>query len=152
MSDDPALQERIALFKAYLKERGLKLTAQRGIIAKKVFSTRRHFSAEELLQELRAERRAVSKATVYRTLALLQESDLLSSIDFERGYSFYEPTRLEGHERLEHIVCVECHKMIEFRDPELETFPARIAARLGFEALSHSYKIFGRCSECRRRA
>lgn len=142
----------VAIFQAYLKQRGLKLTAQRNVIARKVLSTHRHFSAEELIEALRSERRATSKATVYRTLALLEEASLLNSIDFQQGYKFYEHTHLAGHDHHEHLMCVECQKILEFRDDELETFHERIAGRHGFQVVSHTYKIFGVCPECQKKA
>jgi len=144
----PHPQREIAIFQEYLKTRGLKLTSQRNVIAKKVLGTHKHFSAEELLSDLKGEKRRISKATVYRTLALLEESNLINSIDFQRGYKFYEHTHLAGHEHHEHIVCIECFKVIEFTDPELETFHDRIARRLGFQVVSHTYKIFGVCQAC----
>lgn len=140
--------QEIAIFQEFLKGRGLKLTSQRGIVARKVFGTHKHFSAEELIEDLRREKRPISKATVYRTLALLEESNLINSIDFQRGYKFYEHTHVIGHEHHEHIVCVECFKVVEFTDPDLETFHDRIARRLGFRVLSHTYKIYGVCAAC----
>jgi Fur family ferric uptake transcriptional regulator len=144
-------QKELAIFQEYLKTRGLKLTSQRNVIAKKVLGTHRHFSAEELLLDLRGEKRRISKATVYRTLALLEESNLINSIDFQRGYKFYEHTHLAGHEHHEHLVCIECFKVIEFTDPDLETFHDRIARRHGFQVVSHTYKIFGVCANCAAR-
>jgi Fur family ferric uptake transcriptional regulator len=143
--------QEVAIFQEFLKTRGLKLTSQRNIISRKVFGTHKHFSAEELLEDLRREKRPISKATVYRTLALLEEANLLNSIDFQRGYKFYEHTHIIGHEHHEHIVCVECFKVIEFTDPELETFHDRIARRLGFRVISHTYKIYGVCAACAAR-
>lgn len=151
MATDPSHDQELAIFQEFLKSRGLKLTSQRNVLARKVFGTHKHFSAEELLEELRREKRPISKATVYRTLALLEESNLINSIDFQRGYKFYEHTHIIGHEHHEHIVCVECFKVVEFTDPDLETFHDRIARRLGFRVLSHTYKIFGVCATCAAR-
>jgi Fur family ferric uptake transcriptional regulator len=141
-------EQEIAIFQEFLKTRGLKLTSQRNNIARKVFGTHKHFSAEELLDELRRERRAISKATVYRTLALLEGSNLINSIDFQRGFKFYEHTPIIGHAHHEHVVCVECFKVVEFTDPELETFHERIGKKLGFRVVSHTYKIYGVCASC----
>src|SRR5438132_2169469 len=146
-----AHDQEIAIFQEFLKTRGLKLTSQRNVLARRVFDTHKHFSAEELLEELKREKRPISKATVYRTLALLEESNLINSIDFQRGYKFYEHTHVIGHEHHEHIVCVECFKVIEFTDPDLETFHDRIARRLGFRVVSHTYKIYGVCPACAAR-
>ena len=148
MAHDLGHDQEIAIFQDYLKTRGLKLTSQRSIIARKVFGTHKHFSAEELLENLKREKRAISKATVYRTLALLEESNLINSIYFQRGFKFYEHTAIIGHEHHEHIVCVECFKVVEFIEPELETFHERIAKKQGFRVVSHTYKIYGVCAAC----
>lgn len=139
----------IGVFTGYLKTKGLKLTQQRSIILHKVLSTHKHFAAEELLAALKRQHKGISKATVYRTLALLEEANLLNAIDFKFGYRMYEHTQLAGHEHHEHIVCVECAKVVEFADAELETFHDRIAEQFGFEVVSHTYKIFGLCPACR---
>jgi Fur family ferric uptake transcriptional regulator len=147
-SPDPAHTREIAIFEEYLRKRGLKLTLQRSTLARKVFDTARHFSAEELLEELSREKKRISKATLYRTLALLEEANLITSIDFGRGFKFYEHAHAIGHEHHEHLVCIECFKIVEFMNPELETFHERIARSHGFRVLSHTYKIYGICSAC----
>jgi len=143
-----AIEDQILRFRKHLRRRGLKLTSQRATVAREVFGTLQHFSAEELLDSLRQRTRAISKATVYRTLLLLEEARLITSIDFQRGYKLYERTHLAGHEHHEHVLCLGCDKIVEFQDPELETFHERIAKRLGFRVVSHTYKIFGLCEAC----
>ena len=85
--DDP----EFSVFSAFLKRRGLKLTDQRRHILARALAEPKHFSAEQLLTDLArsGEDRSISKATVYRTLALLVEAHLLDSLDFERGYKLY---------------------------------------------------------------
>ncbi len=150
MGSTPHARE-LGILEEYLRRRGQKLTLQRAVVARKVFGTARHFSAEELLEELRRESKKTSKATLYRTLALLEEAGLITSIDFGRGFKFYEHTHAIGHEHHEHLVCIECFKIVEFTNPELETFHERIARSHGFHVLSHTYKIFGVCAACWRR-
>lgn len=146
-----SIEDQVVRFRDHLRRRGLKLTSQRDTIAREVFGTLHHFSAEELLDHLRHHSRAISKATVYRTLFLLEEARLITSIDFQRGYKLYEHTHVAGHEHHEHLLCLGCDKIVEFQDPELETFHERIAKRLGFRVVSHTYKIFGLCPTCRAR-
>ncbi|MHC4390278.1 MAG: Fur family transcriptional regulator [Planctomycetota bacterium] len=139
----------MSAFQAYLRRRGLKLTVQRSLIAKKVFSSPEHFSAEELFESLkRRGRRAISKATIYRTLALLEDSHLINSVDIERGGHGYEHAHVLGNERTEQLVCVSCYEVLHFEDPELLRYHERLRERLGYEIVSHSLKLFGRCPAC----
>jgi Fur family ferric uptake transcriptional regulator len=143
-------EQGMAIFQDFLKSRGLKLTSQRSVLARKVFNTEKYFSAEELLEDSRREKRPISKATVYRTLALLEESTLINSIDFQRGHKFYEHARATGAP-LQHVVCVECLAVVEFAEPALEALHERVARRLGFRAVSYAYKIYGVCAACAAR-
>ena len=142
-------QRELSIFQEYLKTRGLKLTSQRNVIAKKVLGTHKHFSAEELLEDLKGEKRAISKATVYRTLALLVESHLLDSVDFERGYKLYE--RALGHMHHDHLICTECGRIVEFHDEAIEKAQAAVAEAHRFEVAWHTHKLYGLCASCRKK-
>jgi Fur family ferric uptake transcriptional regulator len=141
--------KEIEAFKAFLKKKDLKLTAQRNVIFQRVLREPGHFSAEELFESLKREKRAISKATVYRTLQLLVEARLLDQVDFDRGFKQYERTL--GHKHHDHLICVECSRVVEFHDEELEAVQTSVVTRFDFEMLSHVHKIYGICSECRSR-
>lgn len=136
----------IKRFEEFLKTRGLNLTGQRRSIVERIFSEPEHFTADGLAQELRFQGIAASKATVYRTLALLLESDLLESHDFQQGFLFYEPKY--GHAHHDHLFCVSCGTIQEFQDERIEELQARVSRRAGFRVLSHTHKIFGLCPKC----
>ena len=132
---------------ALLKEQGLKLTAQRREAVAQALSRRRHFSAEELYEELKKRETGISRATVYRTLRLLAEHNLLEVHDFDRGYRLYE-SRLGRHHH-DHLVCLQCRRITEFENPDIEKEQDRVARQHHFKILSHSHKIYGVCSRCR---
>ena len=140
----------VEVFSDFLQRRGLKLTAQRRRILERALTEPKHFSAEKLLADLRREDASTSKATVYRTLALLTEALLLDSVDFERGYRLYE--RALGHSHHDHLICTECDKVVEFHDEKIEEAQRLVAAGHDFEVLWHTHKLYGRCAECRQRA
>ena len=132
-----------------LKGEGLKLTAQRREAVAQALNRRRHFSAEELYEELRKRQAGISRATVYRTLRLLTEHNFLEVHDFDRGYRLYE-SRLGRHHH-DHLVCLRCKRITEFENPEIEEEQDKVARRHHFKILSHSHKVYGLCHSCRGR-
>lgn len=135
-------------FQAYLKTQGLKLTSQRATILERVLEIRKHFSAEELFESLRADTQGISKATVYRTLALLVSCGLLDEHDFERGHKLYERSTNRAHH--DHLICVACNRIVEFHSEEIEKIQEQVARSHEFEMVSHTHQIFGVCPRCRR--
>lgn len=131
-------------FEKFLRGKQLKLTGQREAILKRVMRSRKHFSAEELSEALRTDK--ISKATVYRTLALLVEAGILAEHDFERGHKLYERATHQCHH--DHLICVSCQRIVEFHNDVIERLQEEIAARHAFEIVSHTHQIFGRCARC----
>lgn len=138
--------EGVQQFEEFLKKRGLNLTGQRRAIVEHVFGAQEHFTADGLTQELRDRGVPASKATVYRTLALLLESDLLESHDFQQGFLFYEPKYGQTHH--DHLFCVSCGEIKEFQDERIEVLQARVSKKAGYKVLSHTHKVFGLCPRC----
>ena len=131
-----------------LKEKGLKLTAQRKQLLHKALLSHTHFSAEDLYETLRQKRAGISRATVYRTLKLLASHDVLDVHDFDRGYRLYE-SRVGRHHH-DHLVCLKCGKITEFENNAIEGEQEKVARHYHFKILSHSHKIYGVCQYCRR--
>ncbi len=105
-----------------------------------------HFSAEELLKFSKRKDATISKATVYRTLALLKESKLLEEQDFGDGRKVYE--RAQGRKHHDHFVCVKCGKIIEFENDHIEKLQNSEAKKHAFQIVYHSLKLFGFCRGC----
>ena len=143
-------EEPAAVFRACLAQRALRFTAQRRDVLAEVLASAGHFGAEELHAALRASGRSVSLATVYRTLGLLCECGLVRRTprweDRERYESVY------GQQLHDHMLCVECGRVIEFCDAELEALKDRICRRHGFAPVDHRIGIRGLCRTCRARA
>ena len=132
----------------FLAGRGLRRTVQREAIIEAAFGTNEHFTAEELLVMARGIERSVSRATVYRTLPLLVESGLLRELDLGSDTTVYDPNFVE-HPTHNHLICVDCNKIIEFEDTNMELLENCITRRLGFSPTSKALKIEGRCDELR---
>jgi len=134
-------------FERFLKRRSLKLTAQRDRIFDRVFATHDHFSAETLYGWLREEAGSnISRATVYRTLSLLEEGGFLESLDIGLGEKLYE--HVLGHRHHDHLICVDCGRIEEFVDERIEELQEEAAQRKGWRLLSHNLRLFGRCRAC----
>lgn len=136
-------------FEAYLRSRSLKLTPQRRRIFERAFATHQHFSAERLYSWMGEEDGPrVSRATVYRTLALLEDGGFVESLDTGGGELVYE--HILGHGHHDHLICVDCGRITEFREPQIETLQEQVALKKGFTLLSHSLRLMGRCAACSR--
>ena len=137
-------------FVAFLATKTLRMTAQRQAIIDAVFSTDEHFTAEQLLDWSRARDKSVSRATVYRTLPLLTESGLVREMDFGKDYKFYDPNYIE-HPHHNHLICMDCNRIVEFEDQHIELLEDCISKRLGFSPASKSLRIEANCDELRKR-
>ncbi len=133
-------------FSKFLDKKDLKLTSQRRTILHEAMGAKGHFSAEELLKISKKADSTISKATVYRTLALLKESKILEEHDFGEGKKFYE--RAQGRKHHDHFVCIKCGKIIEFENDHIEKLQDSEAKRQNFKVVYHSLKLFGFCKNC----
>ncbi len=137
-------------FASFLRKRDLKLTPQRARIFERAFATHEHFSADTLYGWLKSEDGPqVSRATVYRTLGLLVAGGFLESLDTGQGELLYE--HVLGHRHHDHMVCVECGRIEEFYDVEIERLQERAASKKGFTLAYHNLRLFGTCASCRRK-
>src|ERR1041385_4130459 len=127
-------------FMDFLTQKNLRLTAQRQVIIDTAFSTRQHFTAEQLLAWSRRRDKSVSRATVYRTLPLLTESGLVREMDFGKDYKFYDPNYAE-HPNHNHLICQDCEKIVEFESEKIAQIENEITHKLGFSLKSQRLQI-----------
>jgi len=147
MSESPNVRPFIRLFGRYLREQGLPVTQQREAVAQVVFGTEEHLSVDDIERRLRDGGERIGKATVYRTLDLLVRSRLVEEHDFGEGFKRYEH-RLSSQPVHEHLICLECGKVIEFKSTELQSVEKRIQSQHGFKPARHRLEIYGLCREC----
>ena len=134
------------VFLEFLVRKRLKLTRQRQAVVDLIFSDSGHFEAEALVERLKIGRTRVSRATVYRTLELLRECQLVEKLDFGTPRSFYE--HVPPGEHHDHLICTRCGNVIEFHNDRLEALQSEICSNFGFQDSYHSLRIFGLCSKC----
>ncbi len=139
----------VPLFGRYLREQGLPVTQQRASIASVVFGSDEHLSVEEIERYLRARGERIGKATIYRTLDLLVRSKLVDEHDFGEGFKRYEH-RLSRQPVHEHLICLSCASVTEFRSSEILRLEERVAREHGFQPARHKLEIYGLCADCRR--
>lgn len=137
-------------FKELLKKNNLKFTIQREIILETLYNSDEHLTPEalhHLIQEKHPDLKT-GIATVYRTLSLLEDSSVVTSLSFGAQGKKYELGAKEHHD---HFICTNCAKIVEFVDEEIERRQHSIAKTLNFKMQDHSMQIYGICSECQNR-
>ena len=138
------------LFSDYLEQKQLKYTPERKVILKEVFSLNNHFEADELYFRLRQKRgQRISRATVYRTLPLLEESGLIRRVVFIDKHTHYE--LVYGNMHHEHLICINCGNVIEFYKKALEDSLEEVAREHSFEPIGHKLEITGYCKKCSKK-
>ena len=135
-------------FKELLKSNGLKYTKQRELIVRCLYHHEVHYTPEELHQLLkqRYPEAKIGIATVYRTLSLLEESGIATSISFGVQGKKYEFGLKKHHD---HLICTQCGTIIEFFDEKIEQRQEEIAEKFNFRMTDHMMKIVGLCEACR---
>ncbi|MCX7204067.1 MAG: ferric iron uptake transcriptional regulator [Burkholderiales bacterium] len=128
-----------------LKSMGLKSTLPR-LKVLEIFQLgrRRHMSAEDVYRELLAEDHDVGLATVYRVLTQFEQAGLLKRSHFESGKSVYELDEGQHHD---HLVCLQCGRVEEFFDPEIERRQQQIAQDRGFALQDHALALYANCTK-----
>lgn len=129
---------------ANLEERclsaGLKLTGPRRVILQVLDEAQDHPSVEDVLLRARALNPAISMATVYRTLNMLADANIVLRHDFKENFARYEVN--EQHH--DHLIDIETGTVVEFHDAGLEDLKAEIARRMGYTLVDHSLALYGR--------
>jgi len=137
-------------FKILLKKNSLKFTVQREAILKTLYNSNIHLSPESLHHLIQKQYPELKTgiATVYRTLSLLESSNIVTSISFGTQGKKYELGAKEHHD---HLICTICGNIIEFVDEKIEKKQQKIAKKLDFEMSGHSMQIYGICKDCKNK-
>jgi Fur family transcriptional regulator, ferric uptake regulator len=145
---DARLEQATERLRQHLHGRRLRLTAERQSLLRAVMMHAGHFDADEIAARLRRGRSPhASRATVYRTLVLLEECGILRKSPVSRlGRSVYE--NAIGRDHHDHIVCAACGRIEEFYEERVEKLQDEIAGRFGFRVTKHVHEIVGFCSRC----
>jgi len=139
---------RISVIEDRLKEKDLKLTPQRRVVLDVLLDNQsKHLSAEEVFEFVRKKFPDIGLATVYRTLQLFDDFDVIKKLDFNDGCYRYELIEDQRHQH-HHLICIKCGKIYEFDDDLLEDLEKRIYKNNSFKVIDHAVKFFGYCKDC----
>lgn len=143
----PVSQTPVDKFREYLasRDRPQRFTDQQRELVEHVFARHSHFDAEQLIDNLKAAGKQVSRATVYRTLSKLVDAGLLRRIELGARTVFDHDYGYPAHD---HLVCERCKSMTEFESPELEALLAKVAAEHHFRPDGHTLVVRGTCAAC----
>jgi Fur family ferric uptake transcriptional regulator len=134
-----------------LKSIGLKATLPR-LRVLELFqrSEQRHLTAEDVYRQLLSQNLDIGLATVYRVLTQFEQAGILSRSHFESDRAIYELNQGEHHD---HLVCLDCGRVEEFHDAEIEALQIKVAKKQGFEIADHALSIYAHCrkSDCAHR-
>ena len=122
------------------REKGLKMTEQRRVIARVLSDARDHPDAGAVYQRAAVIDSRISMATVYRTIRLFEECNVLDRHDFGDGRARYEEASREHHD---HLIDVESGNVIEFQNPDIERLQREVARQLGFKLVDHRLELYG---------
>lgn len=138
-------------FKNLLKANGLKVTNQR-IAILEVLEDRpgEHLTAEEIYGLVKEKYPEIGLATVYRTIQMLSELEVIDKLNLDDGFVRYEigNRSKEGSHHHHHLICLKCHSVFTFEDDLLEVLEERIQNSLGFRVVDHEVKLYGYCKNC----
>lgn len=131
--------------RAELQNIGLKATVPRMTILD-LFrkSTTRHLAAEDVYRQLLADSIDIGLATVYRVLTQFEQAGLLERHHFESGKSVFE---LKDGKHHDHLVCLQCGRVEEFTDPEIERRQNKVAKERGFAIVEHALYLYAECTK-----
>lgn len=134
-------------FKSLLKEKALKFTNQREKILETLYYSDEHLTPEELYQLIKEKYPELNAgiATIYRTLSMLEENNIVSSLSFGAQGKKYELGAKDHHD---HMICTKCGEITEFVDEVIEERQHKIAEKFGFKMEDHSMQIYGICKKC----
>ncbi|MBN2288186.1 MAG: transcriptional repressor [Candidatus Glassbacteria bacterium] len=136
-------------FLKFLRDNGYLVTRQRRRIAEVIFNSKGHLSVEDIQSLLRQRKISASIASIYRTLDVMIKSGLVVQHRFGKRFKRFEAVREDWHH--DHLVCISCNKVLEFKNDTIEELQIQVAEQHDFMITNHKLDIYGFCSKCAKK-
>tara|TARA_B100001175_G_C18989440_1_gene393631 strand:+ start:9 stop:473 length:465 start_codon:yes stop_codon:yes gene_type:complete len=143
MSDKKILDNVFKIFKEYLKKKKHRKTPERFAILKEIYSCNEHFDVEGMYINMKNKNYRVSRATLYNTIELLIDCQLIRKHQFGKSQAQYEKSY--SNKQHDHLVCSNCDKVIEFCDPRIQEIKNFIEINMNFKIDRHALNFYGEC-------